>query len=159
MQLTSTIAWSLQQLMYRNEQHRIYPGHPLYQWCYDATHDFTNVKNAARFRQRNLLTGLSKKPEKRHLLEQQVIEEMNQAVPLMNDAHRNKIIENWKEEDGDHADLGDLMVRWLHEKKQPKKALVSQQPQQIGNILEKMMEDNEALRLLVNKFDLTENGH
>lgn len=66
----------------------------------------------------------------------------------------------WKEEDGDHADLGDLMVRWLSEKKHPpRKALVSQQPKQIGNILEKMMEDNEALRLLVNKFNLTEDEH
>ena len=87
-------------LMYHNEQHRVYPGHPLYKWCSQVCHDATNLKNAVRFRQRNIMTGLSKSPEKRHPLEQQVIDELEKTIPLMNDAHRDWAIKKWKKEDG-----------------------------------------------------------
>ncbi|RAP50538.1 MAG: hypothetical protein BZ138_06565, partial [Methanosphaera sp. rholeuAM270] len=84
--------------MYHDEQHRIYPGHPLFAWCDKACHDATNLRNATRFRQRNLFTGLQKTPEKRHPLEQEVIDELEKAIPLMNVAHRRKVLSDWDEE-------------------------------------------------------------
>ena len=67
------------------EHHIIKPGDPLYPICEDQSRAVNNLINAGRFRQRNLATGLQKKPENRHPLENRVIEEMKLGVTYYNE--------------------------------------------------------------------------
>ena len=66
------------------EHHIIKPKDPLYPICEAQSRAVNNLINAGRFRQRNLATGLQKKPEDRHELENQVIEEMKLGVAYYN---------------------------------------------------------------------------
>ena len=66
------------------EHHIIKPDDPLYPICERQSRAVNNLINAGRFRQRNLTTGLHKKPENRHQLENEVIEEMRLGIAYYN---------------------------------------------------------------------------
>ena len=67
------------------EHHMIKGGDPLYSICEAQSRAVNNLKNAGRFRQRNLATGFQKKPEDRHELEDEVIDEMRKGVAYFNE--------------------------------------------------------------------------
>ena len=87
-------------MTYHTERHTITEEHELFEWCAGVCQATTNLRNAGRFRQRNIFTGLAKKPEERHELENHVISELEQTIPLMNEAtFQNRMKKFWKKED------------------------------------------------------------
>ena len=75
--------------MYRTTQMRIEPRHPLYNWCHTMCRANNDMYNSALYVLRNVITALDKKPENRHEKEQEVLDNIQAALPEMN-RRRNK---------------------------------------------------------------------
>lgn len=85
------------------------------------------------------------------------VEEWKQLASMIGYKHltvnSNYLNKYWKPEDGEKADIADLMVRWLHEsaaRRQKSEA----KPKQ--SVLDQMIAANPNLITLINKFDLIE---
>lgn len=66
------------------------------------------------------------------------------------------LIRYWKPEDGEKADIADLMERWLHENEERRKKPKPEEPPRPSTPLEKMAAENPVLVDMINNFDLIE---
>ena len=71
--------------MKRTEHHEIRKGDALYPYCVNQTQTSTNLRNAVRFRQRNLMTGLQKPENEQHELENEIIQEARGGITESDD--------------------------------------------------------------------------
>ena len=58
---------------------------------------------------------------------------------------------NWREEDGQKADIADILARIIGPRR-------SKAIQQVGTVLQALIDKNPALKMLIEKFDLQEDG-
>ena len=58
----------------------VYKKDRLYDWCSEVTHKATNLKNAVRFRQRQVFTARNKKVEELSQNEQSVLDEIKATL-------------------------------------------------------------------------------
>lgn len=70
--------------MYSVRKIQINDKHPLFEWCTLLCSGANCMYNAALFRIRQCMTGLSKKEDERHPLEQEVLDEIEAMLPAMN---------------------------------------------------------------------------
>lgn len=68
---------------YRMRSVRIDKDHPLFAYADTMTQKSNNLRNAVRFRQRQVMTGLQKEPDKRTENEKTVLDEIIAALPNM----------------------------------------------------------------------------
>lgn len=77
-------------MSYHNLQIQVRADSPLFQWCDDFTKAANNLYNAAMFVERQLRSGLNKEPAARFENEIEVIQKIENALPLMNKGKKKK---------------------------------------------------------------------